>query len=175
MSKLFTDQIKIIVGTETLSVKATATGFDLYRTDGTTGADLFIGTINLQGGQITFLSQQSGTPTLDAALVVERGSSTNTEIRWNETLDTWTIGLVGAGRAITRRVTTTLTNANLSAGLFTVAHGLGVYPQVTVLDNSLNQIGMTVNHIDANNVSVNFNNVLVSGSLVGTWTVIVEA
>lgn len=173
--KYITDQIKLIVGSEVISVKATATGIDFYRTDGTTGGDLFIGTMSLQGGQITLLSQQSGTPTLDASLVVERGASTNAELKWNEALDLWTVGIVGAGRAISRRITTTVTNANLTAGLFTVAHGLGVYPQVQVLDNSLNLTGMTVNHIDANNVSINFNNVLVSGSLVGTWTVIVEA
>lgn len=124
---------------------------------------------------ITLNSAVTGTPSIDASIVVERGSSTDAELKWNESLDLWTVGIVGAGRAITRRVTNTVTNANLTGGLFTVSHGLGVYPQVQVLDNSLNLIGMTVNHTDANNVSINFNNVLVSGSLVGTWTVIVEA
>lgn len=40
-------------------------------------------------GTFTLLATQAGTPALNATLAVERGSSANVGIRWNETTDKW--------------------------------------------------------------------------------------
>ena len=39
---------------------------------------------------------QTGTPTLDGGLEVERGTSTNAQLLWNEATDQWEVGVVGS-------------------------------------------------------------------------------
>ena len=46
-------------------------------------------TLSLTGQTITMLSSTSGSPTDSAFFKVERGTSDNVEIRWNETGDSW--------------------------------------------------------------------------------------
>ena len=46
-------------------------------------------TLSLTGQTITMLSSTSGSPTDNAFFKVERGTSDNVEIRWNETGDSW--------------------------------------------------------------------------------------
>ncbi len=54
------------------------------------GSGAVTGDLPLTGDEMTFLSSNSGTPTSNADLVVNRGSGTDTRIRWNETDDRWT-------------------------------------------------------------------------------------
>lgn len=44
---------------------------------------------------VTLNRGTSGTPSVDAAIEVDRGSSANASLRWDETLGTWIIGLFG--------------------------------------------------------------------------------
>jgi hypothetical protein len=46
-------------------------------------------TINLADNIITLNSNETGAPTENAGIEVERGTSTNTALRWNETSDVW--------------------------------------------------------------------------------------
>lgn len=144
---------------------------NLLDNDGVTPIDLEIKSLRLTGG-LTLNSAVTGTPSSNANIRVERGSSTDAELSWNETSDDWQVGLVGSTRAIARRVEVSVTNANLSGGNYTFTHNLGKYPIIQVLNNSLNLIGITITHTSVNAATINFNNVFVAGSLVGTWTVI---
>lgn len=46
-------------------------------------------TINLADNIITLNSNEAGTPTQNAGIEIERGTSPNVTLRWNETSDTW--------------------------------------------------------------------------------------
>ena len=76
----------------------------LLSTGGTLSGDLIItGNLTVSGNQtilntevlttedaeIVLLSNTSGTPALNAGLIVNRGTSTNTFLRWNEAIDEW--------------------------------------------------------------------------------------
>lgn len=172
MSKIFSDRISILRPSAEIKIVATDDGLSFYKTDGTTGADIILGTLVINGSSIKLNSTVTGTPSLNANILVERGASTDAELFWNETTDDWQAGLVGSTRAIARRVEVSVTNANLSGGNYTFTHNLGKYPIIQVLNNSLNLIGMTITHTSVNAATINFNNVLVTGSLVGTWVII---
>lgn len=48
-------------------------------------------TVNIADNIITLNSNETGTPTLNAGIEVERGSLANVQLRWNETLDKWQV------------------------------------------------------------------------------------
>ena len=59
-------------------------------------------TINLADNIITLNSNEAGTPSQDAGIEVERGTSTNVALQWNETNDYWEIASGGTtGRILT--------------------------------------------------------------------------
>jgi len=45
--------------------------------------------LTTEDAEIILLSNTSGTPALNAGLIVNRGTSTNTFLRWNEAVDKW--------------------------------------------------------------------------------------
>lgn len=45
--------------------------------------------LDVGNAQITLLATQTGAPTQNASLVIERGTSPDTSLRWNEALDRW--------------------------------------------------------------------------------------
>ena len=49
-------------------------------------------TINLADNIITLNSNEAGTPSQDAGIEVERGTSTNVSLVWDESADKWTVG-----------------------------------------------------------------------------------
>ena len=49
-------------------------------------------TINLADNTITLNSNETGTPSQDGGIEIERGTSTNKTLIWNETTDKWTVG-----------------------------------------------------------------------------------
>lgn len=81
-------------------------------------------TINIDDNKINLNSAATGTaPTSDAGIRVERGTSADVELLWNETNDNWTLTNDGTNyHAITRKYVTTLTT---SATSYTVTHNLG--------------------------------------------------
>jgi len=70
---------------------------------------------------ITVNANITGTPTEDGGLEVERGTSANAEVLWNETTDKWQVGVVGAMNDI-------ITAGDLGA---TVAKGSGGRSTIT--------------------------------------------
>jgi len=46
-------------------------------------------TVNIGDSNLTLNSDETGTPSQNGGLTIERGTSTNVELRWNETTDKW--------------------------------------------------------------------------------------
>ena len=46
-------------------------------------------TVNIGDNILTLNSDEAGTPSQNAGLAIERGTSANVELRWNETNDEW--------------------------------------------------------------------------------------
>lgn len=57
-------------------------------------------TLLVEDNQITLNSNVTGVPSANAGIEVERGSSTNASLIWNESSDKWSAGLLGSETAI---------------------------------------------------------------------------
>ena len=79
--------------------------------------------VNIVDNKVVLNTNVTGTPTADAGLKVNRGTSSDVEVLWNETSDQWTLTNDGTNyHEITRKYKTTL---NTSATSYTVTHNLG--------------------------------------------------
>ena len=77
----------------TIANNLTVTG-DLTVSGNTT--TLNTANLNVEDNFILLNSGVAGAPSLNAGLEVERGSSTNVDIRWNETTDKWEFTVDGS-------------------------------------------------------------------------------
>jgi hypothetical protein len=149
-------------------------------------ADLIIKNLVVQGTQTTVNTEEvtiadnvlvlnsnaAATPTEDAGIEIERGTSTNATLLWSESLDRFVAGLVGATETIALRKKTTFTNANLTAGKLTVAHGLNeAHPGVTIWFADGYAHGADIRSVDANTVEIDFGGAIATG----THTVVIVA
>jgi hypothetical protein len=79
--------------------------------------------VNIVDNKVVLNTNVTGAPSTDAGLKVNRGTSADVEILWNETADQWTLTNDGTNyHEITRKYKTTL---NTSATSYTVDHNLG--------------------------------------------------
>jgi hypothetical protein len=79
--------------------------------------------VTIEDNVVVLNSNVTGSPAANAGIEVERGTSTNTSIIWNETDDKWTLTNNGSNyHAITRKYVETLST---SATSYTVTHNLG--------------------------------------------------
>jgi len=79
--------------------------------------------VNIVDNKVVLNTNVTGAPLADAGLKVNRGTSADVEILWNETADQWTLTNDGTNyHEITRKYKTTL---NTSATSYTVDHNLG--------------------------------------------------
>jgi hypothetical protein len=79
--------------------------------------------VTIEDNVVVLNSNVTGSPAANAGIEVERGTSTNTSIIWNETDDKWTLTNNGANyHAIARKYVETLST---SATSYTVTHNLG--------------------------------------------------
>lgn len=79
--------------------------------------------VTIEDNVVVLNSNVTGSPAANAGLEVERGTSTNTSIIWNETDDKWTLTNNGSNyHAITRKYVETLSTSETS---YTVTHNLG--------------------------------------------------
>jgi hypothetical protein len=79
--------------------------------------------VNIVDNKVVLNTNVTGAPSADAGLKVNRGTSADVEILWNETADQWTLTNDGTNyHEITRKYKTTL---NTSATSYTVDHNLG--------------------------------------------------
>jgi hypothetical protein len=76
-------------------------------------------TLAVEDNIVILNSNITGTPSTNAGIEVERGTSTNASITWNETSDKWTAGIAGSEVAIARKYVTTTTGTT-----HTITHNL---------------------------------------------------
>jgi hypothetical protein len=79
--------------------------------------------VNIVDNKVVLNTNVTGAPSSDAGVKVNRGTSVDVELLWNETADQWTLTNDGTNyHEITRKYKTTL---NTSATSYTVTHNLG--------------------------------------------------
>ena len=87
--------------------------------------------VNIVDNKVVLNTNVTGAPSADAGLKVNRGTSADVELLWNETADQWTLTNDGTNyHEITRKYKTTL---NTSATSYTVTHNLGTKDTVTAI------------------------------------------
>ena len=85
--------------------------------------------VNIIDNKVVLNTNVTGAPSADAGLKVNRGTSADVELLWNETADQWTLTNDGTNyHEITRKYKTTL---NTSATSYTLSHNLGTKDVVT--------------------------------------------
>jgi hypothetical protein len=81
--------------------------------------------VNIVDNKINLNTDFTGTPTTDAGIRVERGTSADVEVLWNESSDKWTLTNDGTNyHAITRKYAADLANPDSLVALI-VTHNLG--------------------------------------------------
>jgi cytoskeletal protein CcmA (bactofilin family) len=114
-------------------------------------------TIQLADNTIVLNSNVTESPTENSGIEVERGTSANVSVLWNEANDQWTLTNDGTNYgAISRKVAASVGNA--SGTSFAVVHNLGTRDvTVNVYDNANYETVVTdVVRTDANTVTVSF-------------------
>ncbi len=113
--------------------------------------------VNIVDNKINLNTDFTGAPTVDAGIRVERGTSADAEILWNETSDQWTLTNDGTNyHEITRKYKTTL---NTSATSYTVTHNLGTKDIVTAIYEVASpyaQIEADIEHTSDSVVTIRF-------------------
>jgi hypothetical protein len=103
-------------------------------------------TVNIGDNQIVLNSDETGTPTQNGGIAIERGTSTNASIIWNETNDYWMSGLLGAEERIVVGAgnTSITTLGTITTGVWNgtaITHnyiGLDAIDGTNISDNSIN-------------------------------------
>lgn len=109
-------------------------------------------TLAVEDNTILLNKNVSGVPSANAGIEVERGSSTNASLIWNETSEFWSAGLAGSEIAIARKVTATTTGTT-----HTITHNLGTVDVTVNCWLSGAQVEAAVEVTDANTVTVTTN------------------
>jgi len=113
--------------------------------------------INIVDNKVVLNTNVTGAPSTNAGIIVNRGTSADTEILWNETTDQWTLTNDGTNyHEITRKYKTTL---NTSATSYTVTHNLGTKDIVTAIYEVASpyaQIEADVEHTSDSVVTIKF-------------------
>lgn len=109
-------------------------------------------TLAVEDNTILLNKNVSGVPAVDAGIEVERGSSTNAALIWNETTEFWSAGLVGSEVPIARKVSATTTGTT-----HVITHNLGTTDVTVNCWLSGAQVEAAVEVTDANTVTVTTN------------------
>ena len=133
----------------TIAGKLTVTG-DL-QVDGTT-TTLNTETLAVEDNIVLLNKNITGTPSTNAGIEVERGTSDNASITWNEGTDKWTAGITGSEIAIARKYVTTTTGTT-----HTITHGLATQDVTVNCWLAGAQVDAAVVVTDANTVTVTTN------------------
>jgi len=123
------------------------------------GSATYINTeiVTIDDNIILLNSNEAGTPSQNSGIEVERGTSTNVSVLWNESSDTWTLTNDGTNyHTITRKYVANVGNASSTS--FALTHNLGTRDvTVDVYDNtSYDTVETDVVRTDANTVTVSF-------------------
>ena len=117
-------------------------------------------TTTLNDNIIVLNNNEVGTPSQNAGLEVERGTSDNVSVLWNETNDNWTLTNNGTNyHAIVRKFAADITTTESAPFTFTATHNLGtrdVTVQVFATASPYNQIECDVDHTSTSVVTLTF-------------------
>ena len=103
-------------------------------------------TVNIGDNQIVLNSDETGTPSQNGGIAIERGTETNASIIWNETNDYWMSGLLGAeSRIVVGAGNTDITTlGTIATGVWNgtaITHdyiGLDAIDSTNIADNAIN-------------------------------------
>jgi len=113
--------------------------------------------VNIVDNKINLNTDFTGEPTVDAGVKVERGTSADVEVIWNETDDKWTLTNDGSNyHHIARKYAETLST---SLATYTISHMLGsedVVVQVFETGGSKGQVEVGVEHFSPTQVKLQF-------------------
>ena len=113
--------------------------------------------VNIVDNKVVLNTNVTGAPSADAGIKVNRGTSADVEVLWNEAADQWTLTNDGTNyHEITRKYKTTL---NTSATSYTVTHNLGTKDIVTAIYEVASpyaQIEADVEHTSDSVVTIKF-------------------
>jgi hypothetical protein len=123
--------------------------------------------VNIVDNKINLNTDFTGTPTVDAGIRVERGTSSDVEVLWNETNDQWTLTNNGTNyHAIARKYAVDLANPSTLTALV-VTHNLGsddVTVQVFETAGSKALVETDIERTSANTVTLRFATAPASGA-----------
>jgi hypothetical protein len=113
--------------------------------------------VNIVDNKVVLNTNVTGAPSADAGLKVNRGTSSDVEILWDETADQWTLTNDGTNyHEITRKYKTTL---NTSATSYTVTHNLGtkdVVASIYEVASPYAEIFADVEHTSDSTITIKF-------------------
>lgn len=146
-------------------------------------ADIIVNNLTVQGTQTIVNSNQvdigdniinlnsdwTGAPSQDAGFTVNRGSSTAANFLWSESKQRFTGGIAGSEKDFLQYAKQDITNADLTGGSYTWAHGLNRKPVLwAVWDNNGDGILIQPNAVNVNTMTFTFTGMTLSG----TWTLV---
>jgi hypothetical protein len=123
------------------------------------GSATYINTeiVTIDDNIIVLNSNSAGSPTLNAGVEIERGTSANVSILWNESSDNWTLSNDGTNfHGITRKHSSNIGNG--SSTQFSITHNLNTRDvSVQVYDNAtFDTVDVDVVRTDVNTVTLTF-------------------
>jgi hypothetical protein len=123
------------------------------------GSATYINTeiVTIDDNIIVLNSNSAGSPVLNAGIEIERGSSENVSILWNEGSDNWTLSNDGTNfHGITRKHSSSIGNG--SSTQFSITHNLNTRDvSVQVYDNAtFDTVDVDVVRTDVNTVTLTF-------------------
>ena len=127
-------------------------------------------TINLADNIITLNSNETGTPSENAGIEVERGTSTNVALRWNEGSNIWELTKDGSNYKTIQNVEESTFSASIGDGSATsiaVTHNLGTQDVIVQLydTSSLDTVYADVVRTNTNTVTIDFGSAPSSGDI----------
>lgn len=124
-------------------------------------------TVTFADNRLLLNSNATATPSENAGLEIERGTSSNALIQWNEGDDAFEAGITGNILDLVRKNNGTFTNANLAGNIITITHNLRErHPELVVKNGSGRIITFTYNPVDDNNLTIDMSRL---APLTGTW------
>lgn len=100
-------------------------------------------------------SGQTGSPTQNAGITVNRGDADSRGLRWEETEDRWEIQR-SSGDWLPIGVETYLHDQGLAASTWTITHSLGKYPSCAVTDSGGTTIIGQISYTTTNSLTITF-------------------
>ena len=127
-------------------------------------------TINLADNIITLNSNEAGTPSQNSGIEVERGTSTNVSLRWNETTDKWQLTEDGSAYEEIQTIQNSTYSTSIGDGSATaiaVTHSLGTQDVIVQLydTSSLDTVYADVVRTSVNVVTITFSSAPTSNDI----------